>query len=185
MSDEQISSGFGNPSSFTYRGPELEGKIYKPIEKMLAIGIEHYQSVSKILYKISRKKRHFLKSKPKFAIDVEEFISLLEKLQKDDVSHDIPYIQLLTNNWFKLLDHQHRLLSKGIQGNTLDKINTLIALVDQYPEGEEKSVHYYLSHFAGKDWFPFPFMETLQKLHESPITLAEWIECAKTGEKAL
>lgn len=184
MSDgDQIGAGFGDLTRFSYKSPKQEGKTYTPVDKMLAISAEHYQSITKILYKISRKKKYFLKSKPKFVADMEKFVELLEKLQIHDLSHDIPFLQELTNIWFKILGHQHRLLTKGIKGDKLDKVNMLIDSLDSYPEGDEQSVHYYLSHFVGKDWFPFPFMETLQKLHQSPIKLAEWVECAKTGQK--
>ena len=68
----------------------------------------------------------------------------------------------------------HALIKMQIKYHSLQKLTPLIYqkicelinLVKFYKvEKSEHTLGYYLERFVGQKWFPFPFIETLKKLH--------------------
>ena len=114
---------------------------------------------------------------------VSAFKALFLLLSKEDQSHNPDFALQLSTLWHNLLeDCLSSSSSFKDSPDTLLKLKFLISQIQNYPLGEDHTLGYYLSEYAGKEWIPFPFMELLQQLHEefnthsSHGTLKDWIE---------
>jgi hypothetical protein len=114
--------------------------------------------------------------------DIVAFRKLLYILSQEDQSHNPEYTQHLSELWHNLLDDCNSLLASTPQASDhLSKLKNFINEMHHYPPGEDHTLGYYFTEYAGKDWIPFPFMEMLQVLHEEAqakqqtATLTYWI----------
>ncbi|MBP9841481.1 MAG: hypothetical protein KBC64_03540 [Simkaniaceae bacterium] len=94
----------------------------------------------------------------------------LKELTEINQSQNISYSLALTLIWNELLQ-QYSLAKSGKQTSTLplDDVFSLIQQIQNYPQEAKYSLGYYLSEYAGKSWFPFPYIELLAKLHQDHI----------------
>jgi hypothetical protein len=139
-----------------------------------------------------RKTALFLASRPlagqksAIASGVELELSELKKclviLSKQDESRNPEYTQQLSNAWHQLLDSVTLVeFLERKKNEPLTQIKTLIETFQSYPPKQPRSLGFYMTKYAGKDWLPFPCMEMLQQLHENFIAhpkdnqLAHWI----------
>lgn len=109
--------------------------------------------------------------------DVAAFKKLLQILSQDDQSHNPEFTQQLSELWHNLLDDCNSILANSESApSNLVKLKVFIDEMYHFPPGEDHTLGYYFTEYAGKDWIPFPFMEILQHLHE---------ECTDSPQKAV
>lgn len=108
--------------------------------------------------------------------DIEFFKEALIKLKQEDLSQNIYFLKELSKSWHDIT-HHFAILYPNKNSTIYQKIHHLMGLINSYPEGEENTMGFYLSHFAGQDWIPFPYMEILQNLHQEKNNthLENWI----------
>lgn len=98
-------------------------------------------------------------------IDCKNLYALLRVLQileKEDRSQDSEFLSDFSFLWEKI--HEDALVLRK-KTTAYSAFRKWILKIDSYPEGAEYSLGYYLSRQAGGKWFPFPYMELVQKLH--------------------
>lgn len=115
--------------------------------------------------------------------DLEKLRGAFEKLKTVDFSQDVPYLNFLSETWHNFLDDAATIKKDE---PFFAKMEEFIEQVQEYPNGQEHSLGYYLAEFAGGEWLPFPFMELLLRLHEEHTEnpeeshLKRWTELLKT-----
>lgn len=97
-------------------------------------------------------------SKESIAEAIKKFHHLLETLKKLDQTDNPHFAQELSEAW--------HVLTSATPGTPLDE---LIELANDYPSGDTQSLGFYLTHYAGDHWLPFPFLEILKKLHQGYV----------------
>jgi hypothetical protein len=92
----------------------------------------------------------------------------LNTLKQEDQSQSSSFAQNLSDLWHTLLDHvlELRLLDPK-KHKELERIKTFMEEIRHYPPGEDHSLGYYFTEYAGQTWLPFPFMEILKDLHNN------------------
>lgn len=93
---------------------------------------------------------------------------MLLRLGTEDQGYNPEFVQDLADAWHTLIEATNTfewMVRKNAQ--EIAKVKTFIEGVRNFPPGEEHSLGYYLTQFAGKDWLPFPFMDLLNSLHEA------------------
>jgi hypothetical protein len=115
-------------------------------------------------------------------LELSAFKKILVSLAAEDVSRDPDYAQRLSQGWHQLLESVK--LAEFLERkktHVLNQLKTLIETFYHYPPGQEHSLGYYMTEFAGKEWLPFPFMEQLHQLyedhqaHKKESQLSNWI----------
>lgn len=94
--------------------------------------------------------------------------SALSKLATEDQSYNPEFIQELSDAWHTLIEATSTfewMVRKNAQ--EIAKVKFFIEEVRNFPPGEEHSLGFYLTQFAGREWLPFPFMDLLYSLHEA------------------
>ena len=113
--------------------------------------------------------------------DIRTFRDLLKILTDMDLSHEPEFAQKLSDAWHRLLDDSQIIISNTPEtSHALEQLKKFITEVDNFPPGEDHTLGYYFTEYAGKEWIPFPFMDTLLDLHNaakisSHATLFKWI----------
>lgn len=110
--------------------------------------------------------------------NLSQMKNALTILKYEDKSQEGPFLKNISQVWQKMLEH-----SLQFQKMTplAVEFKNFIKTIASYPEGQDHSLGYYLSEYAGESWLPFPYMELLQKLHtlskknSSQNSLDEWI----------
>jgi hypothetical protein len=115
-----------------------------------------------------------------FRHNLHLFNNLLIKIRDENPTEDLQFADALSKVWHTLK------LSLTEEGNNLQlnffKINSLFSSIEHYPEDSEHSFGFYLSHYSGKEWFPMPFFQLLNKLHTEHLSknntsdLDKWIK---------
>jgi hypothetical protein len=101
-------------------------------------------------------------SKKKVETNLVQMKLSLELLMKEDRSQDDVFLKNLSLLWQKILEDSlqfKKMTPLAVQ------YKRFIKALASYPEGQEYSLAYYLSEYAGQSWLPFPYMELIQKLH--------------------
>lgn len=92
---------------------------------------------------------------------VRHFYNHLNELTKINQSKNSTYSATLTSLWNELLQFAAK--------NPSPELTSLIQEIQSYPKGAKYSLGYYLSEYAGKAWFPFPYIELLETLHQGSL----------------
>ncbi|MCH9614403.1 MAG: hypothetical protein SP1CHLAM54_16380 [Chlamydiia bacterium] len=115
-----------------------------------------------------------------------EFKELLNLLRDCDHSEDIPFSQKLSHNWHHILEESQRVkLGKSESSVDNERLEMLVTEIQFYPPNEEHNLGYYLLEYAGEDWYPFPYMELIRRIHKDYIDapnsslLNTWLEQLK------
>lgn len=126
---------------------------------------------------------HFLQTK--FQNATHEFDSALEiqlkklkeifqKLQSEDLSRDIHLLNQLSITWDQIHSYSN--------ARNNSSLHFFLQEIKLYPKNEEFNLEYYLSKYAGRQkWYPVPYMNLIQDLHEEHLTnpktsiLQNWI----------
>ncbi len=113
--------------------------------------------------------------------DVREYLAqmrdLFESLKMEDHSQDASFLQRLSQVWMLLLDGVMQFSRRAVFAVRMQE---LIQSVQEYPEGQEHSLGYYLTEYAGQKWMPFPYMEIIRSLwadyqeHLEASRLSQW-----------
>ncbi len=112
------------------------------------------------------------KAHPNANETLQEFKKLFNLLKQEDRSQDIDFSNNLSTCWNQILVH-----SRAIQSHAL---RSFIKEIQSYPKGEEHTLGYYLTEYAGQNWLPFPYIELLKTLHTTHLqtpttsTLTRW-----------
>ena len=102
---------------------------------------------------------------------LHELRGLLLDLERKDKSHDPHFISQLSHVWKKLCTVRE--LPNGNSPLEL-RLLKVLALIENYPEGEEFTLGFYLRAVGGDVWHPFPLMEMLARLHKENSLLPAW-----------
>ena len=96
-------------------------------------------------------------------------------LKTKDLSSNDLFARNLSSTWHAVTKMQIKYHSlQKINPLIYEKICQLINIVRFYKiEQSEHSLSYYLERFVGQNWFPFPFIETLKKLHHEALASNE------------
>ncbi len=115
--------------------------------------------------------------------DVISFRELLQILSKEDQSHNPEFAQQLSELWHNFLDDCNSILSdESNPPEALVKLKSFVTVISHFPPGEDHTLGFYFTEYAGKEWIPFPFMEILQNLHagykenSTQSALSAWID---------
>jgi hypothetical protein len=82
---------------------------------------------------------------------------LIDIGEKNPTNHP-DFVLSLASTWKELLE--------ALQQHPSSKGQLLIDSFKTYPGRTTYSLHFYLTRFSGKEWFPLPFFELLQILHQ-------------------
>jgi hypothetical protein len=102
---------------------------------------------------------------------VQAFSQLLEKLKKENISEDSRFTEELSHLWLILNEHASSDGQERYPPLYYPKLKSFLQTLIRYPEKSDHTFGYYLNHYAGEKWLPFPFMDLLSKLHEDHIVL--------------
>lgn len=83
--------------------------------------------------------------------------SQLTKIGENDPSTHPAIALEFSTTWKELLEF--------FQQNPSDKAQLLVDSFKTFPGKASYSLHFYLTRFSGKEWFPLPFFELLKSLH--------------------
>lgn len=110
------------------------------------------------------------------------FKKMLLILREKEMSPSPEFFQQLSALWHILNEDCNQAVSlEKKRTEELVKIKFFIERINTFPLNEEHSLGFYLTHYAGMEWLPFPFMEMLRQLHveyqQNPQEshLHEWI----------
>ena len=90
-----------------------------------------------------------------------EMRDLFERIKMEDHSQDASFLQNLSQLWMRLLEDAMQFSRRSIFAV---QMQALIESIQEYPEGQEHSLGYYLTEYAGQKWLPFPYMEIIRGL---------------------
>jgi len=107
--------------------------------------------------------------------DLEKLKQAFIKLKDEDLSQDVDFLKALSFVWHDFMKN-YNFLYRNKESIIFLKIDVLVKQISAYPKDEEKTLGFYLSHFAGEEWLPFPYMKMLQRLYmDDKQVLEEWI----------
>ncbi len=111
--------------------------------------------------------------------EIETLKISLQALENNDLSQESTFLNYFALTWIRLIKdfEYYPLKDKDIKAI----IKKFIDEVNQYNQGKDYSLGYYLSEFAGYKWIPFPYMEMLKNLYleyqkkQDSSQLKKWI----------
>lgn len=92
------------------------------------------------------------------------FVALIEILTRDDCSLRPDILMTLSRFWRELLEVEYLADHAGLRAIAAP-LFCLRSLIEDYPQGAEMSLGQYLTHGAGREWYPLPFLTALQHLY--------------------
>jgi len=146
----------------SHENPEKKKKKFgdEPPKKPLPPGSFFLILLHKILdYFISLGSR----SKRKIGIDLYELKEAFEAMKEEDKSQDVQFLNHLSTIWHHTLEHS--LLFKRTDPFS-EAFRIFLKKIQNYPEGQDHTLGYYLTEHTKGQWLPFPYMELIQELHE-------------------
>ena len=97
--------------------------------------------------------------------DLRFMKTLLIKIRDENPTENLKFAETFSEVWHRVLDHYHHLSPESTRVN-IKKVKQFIDAIQDYPEGEDHSLGFYLKNYSGQEWFPVPFFTLLKKLHE-------------------
>lgn len=115
-----------------------------------------------------------------YLVDLKDTLYLLTDC---DHSEDIPFSQRLSHLWHNIIEEVQD-VKTGKSRSSIDqsRLDMLITEIQFFPPAEEHNLGYYLIEYAGEDWYPFPYMELIRRIHKdyldapSSSLLNTWLE---------
>jgi hypothetical protein len=150
-----------------------------PPKKPLPPGAFLLILLSKILDYFLSLRGHGIKSETAIRENLILLKEAFESMQSEDRSQDIEFLNHFSEIW-------HLVLENSTKFRRIDPFPTafrsFMKKIQNYPEGQEHTLGYYLTEYTGQKWLPFPYMDLIQKIHEeyqskdgeSPLAL--WIQ---------
>ncbi len=91
---------------------------------------------------------------------------ILDQLKEIDCSQDIDFLHSLSRIWNLVIEDN---FSFRRASDFAIAFRSLFRAIQNYPEGEEYTLGYYLTQHPNTEWIPFPYMDLLRKLHQEYI----------------
>ncbi len=157
---EKLSRADHRPHPF-----DKEGKKSSPYQVTLFL-------LKKLVHFFTKNRKH-LQHNTDLATKAHALLALLQQLGEKDQSENISYIQKLSQIWEQIIDHIEYLKLTTHLPDNIHNLLSAIAGMNHFPKDAEYSFGFYLLKHAGKEWFPFPFMEMLKDLHQNHQQLKE------------
>ncbi len=88
--------------------------------------------------------------------------SILDTLKREDRSQDSPFLNEFSHIWHALMDDADNFKKTTAWTH---HFRSFLKAIQHYPEGQEHTLGYYLTEYAGKTWLPFPYMEMIAKIY--------------------
>ena len=111
-----------------------------------------------------------------------EFRNMLSILIQTDESYNPDFVLQISVIWNHIIDTSGFVKMVDIHKSIrCDLLQQLIANLENYPQSSDFSLSYYMMHFPGESWHPFPLMEMLRNLHQEAHNdldsskLKEWV----------
>lgn len=95
--------------------------------------------------------------------------ALFRALTTENLSQSLDFALKLSKSWNGILNYHQLATSKEMRKQAYINISKLIDFFNRYPTADEHALGYYLCHYAGEDWLPFPFMAILNDLYEEHL----------------
>lgn len=119
-----------------------------------------------------------LEISPEIVYEIEPAIKLFEKIKNlftmltvQDYSQNIDFAAGLSHVWHEIIEYCiPSTVNRFKSSLAKSTVKQLLKSIKEYPKGEEHSLGYYLTHYAGENWLPFPFIQILRTLHEEYAT---------------
>ena len=99
--------------------------------------------------------------------DLKALHQLLLRLAREETSRRPEFVQAFSLIWEKLVSDA-RSFDLFKKQNPLEhaKMLQLLETIRNYPPFSDHTLGHYLQKHVGQRWFPFPFMEILERLHD-------------------
>jgi hypothetical protein len=96
--------------------------------------------------------------------------AILDTLKDQDMSQNSLFLNQFAESWHQLLEDVFRFRRE----TTLSiEMRSFISEFQHYPKGQQHTLGYYLTEFAGKHWLPFPYMDIIRQLHQEHQSRAQ------------
>ena len=173
-----LNTDIGDRERPKYNHPQIPEDLpegtYTPVKKILNLTLElkavllQFQMVNNNLKTIQKQIDilNQLATTESILYYLRQLKTLFERLQEEDLSQNIDYALELSNAWHGVTDHFAVMNKSARKSDFYKEGSLLIESITHYPPQDEHSLGYYLFHYAGENWLPFPFMKIIQSLHE-------------------
>ncbi len=172
-----LDSGLGEHNSSKYQDQQYTEESYIPSNKPIYMTIEmkailiEFLMINNHLKALQKQIDTFnqFSGTNSILFHLRNLKALFNQLQEEDLSQNIEYAFQLSNAWHGVADHFTLMTKSARKGDFYKEGSLLIESISHYPPHDEHSLGYYLFHYAGENWLPFPFMKLIQSLHEEHI----------------
>lgn len=130
----------------------------------------------------AKERRMLLLQRDGIKQDLHALRKMLSFLVTVDESYNPEFILQISMVWNHVIDNYSFVKIVDIHKSiNVELLQQLITSFESYPLNADFSLAYYMMHFPGKRWHPFPLMEIFQHLHKEATQdypkskLNEWI----------
>jgi CRISPR/Cas system CSM-associated protein Csm2 small subunit len=141
-------------------------KKERPPFVFITLVLDFLQKISNLFLKKSKRQKEIV-DKKQVIKDLKQLKALFQDLKNRDISHRSDFVEILAHTWVRLVD-DWRCFKLFQRENPLEytQLRQLIEMIRSYPSNTDHTIGYYLHKHVGEKWFPYPFMEILEQLHE-------------------
>jgi hypothetical protein len=159
-----------NPAPAEVLMPDQTKKddLFKDYSAELRIVIQLLKMIYGFLLKVQAQidTTQSLNAKDSIIYNLKMLKMLFSQLQEQELSQNLDFALSLSVTWHEVIDY-FALAPKHERKNDFFKEGSLlIESINLFPPGEEHSLGFYLTHYAGENWLPFPFMAIIRLLHD-------------------
>lgn len=109
--------------------------------------------------------------------DIRIILNLLIVIRDEDPANNPNFASKFSKAWHNLVNHYlHHTKSKEPTSLNLKKVNSFIQSVHHFPEGSEHNLAFYLQKLSEEEWFPVPFFNLIEQLHDDYFSKGELSE---------
>jgi hypothetical protein len=103
------------------------------------------------------------KSEKEVRDDLHLLKGSFESLKWEERSQDVEFLNGLSEIWHRALEDRMRFKQSAAFSAAF---RAFVKKIQNYPEGQEHTLGFYLTEYTGEKWLPFPYMELIQRIHE-------------------
>lgn len=119
----------------------------------------------------AKERRMLLLQKDGIKQDLHALRRMFSFLVEIDESYNPEFILQISVIWNHVIDNYSFVKIVDINKSiNVELLQALIQSLETYPPNSDFSLAYYMMHFPGKRWHPFPLMEIFKHLHEEAKT---------------
>ncbi len=176
MSDLNFHLGKGQADSFKIAASATEvhltenrkGDHFQPINEQSKQFLIVFALIAKFLKQVEdhQEELKFLSQSESILYHLKQFKITIDQLKEEDLSQELSFALRLSKSWNAITDYIILMPKSKKNHSFFLEGSLLIESINLYPQEEEHTLGFYLSHYAGQDWLPFPFMKMIQQLHE-------------------